>query len=134
MPSAAAPFAPAIRRFLETPGRFAVIATLAEDGMPHQAVVWYRLTDEGILVNGLEGRRWPANLQRDPRVSLVVPDEYRHVDVRGRAELVAEGEPAREQIRQLAQRYRHDPGLYEDQARLSFLIRPERIWTWGLLD
>ena len=30
-----------VRRFLEAPGRHAVLATINQDGTPLQAVVWY---------------------------------------------------------------------------------------------
>ena len=40
----------AVRHFLETP-RFAVIATINEDGSPHQTVVWYLLRGDDIVMN-----------------------------------------------------------------------------------
>ena len=61
--------------FLAAPRRFAILATLDPDGTPRQAVIWYRLDPDGrITVNSAEGRRWPANLRRDPRCSLAVVD------------------------------------------------------------
>ena len=52
--------------------RFTSIATLDPDGAPRQAVVWYRLDGDEIVLNSAVGRRWPANLIRDRRVSLAV--------------------------------------------------------------
>ena len=61
-----------VRAFLAAPGRFATLATLDPDGTPRQAVIWYRLDADGrIVINSADGRRWPANLRRDPRCSLV---------------------------------------------------------------
>ena len=49
--------------------RFATIATVDPDGSPRQAVIWYRLEDDEIVINSAVGRRWPANLLRDPRIA-----------------------------------------------------------------
>ena len=73
---------PEARAFLDAP-RFAVIATLDPDGGPHQAVVWYRLDGDEIVLNSADGRRWPANLRRDPRIHFSVEDGYRYVQGRG---------------------------------------------------
>ncbi|MEZ4595843.1 MAG: hypothetical protein R3C32_02800 [Chloroflexota bacterium] len=57
---------PGFRAFLDTPGRYATIATLDPDGGARQAVVWYALEEDGsVLLNSREGRRWPGNLVRD---------------------------------------------------------------------
>ena len=62
-----------IAAFLDAP-RYGVIATHALDGSIWQAVVWYAVTDEGILMNARHGRRWVDNLRRDAQTSLVVAD------------------------------------------------------------
>jgi hypothetical protein len=69
---------PRQRAFLEAP-LFAAVGTTDANGAPRQAVIWYRLEDDGrILLNSRLTRFWPANLQRDGRVSLAVigPDGY----------------------------------------------------------
>ncbi len=63
--------------------RFATVATINPDGSPHQAVAWFRFVDDAIVVNSREGRVWPANLRRDPRISLTIEDGYRWISVRG---------------------------------------------------
>lgn len=60
---------PAVLEFLAG-DRFASIATIDPDGAPRQAVVWYRLDGEEIVINSKVGRRWPTNLLRDGRISL----------------------------------------------------------------
>src|SRR6478672_6220543 len=52
----------ATRTFLGRPGLYAVIATIDADGSPRQAVIWYRVDGDEIVINSLVGRRWPANL------------------------------------------------------------------------
>jgi PPOX class probable F420-dependent enzyme len=121
------------REFL-APARFATIATLAADGSPHQAVVWYLLHDGAIVVNSLAGRRWPSNLLRDSRVSLVVEDGLDHVALAGRAELIADGDAARADIFEMARRYESPDAAerlirerFATQERLSFRLHLARV-------
>jgi PPOX class probable F420-dependent enzyme len=126
----------AARRFLERPGLFATIATLNPDGTPNQAVIWYVFNDDAFLVNSREGRRWPTNVRRDPRVSIAVEVGYTWVGARGLAEVIDDQEQAQAHIAALARRYRQeDPKVaereiaaFEKQRRVSFLIRPQALY------
>jgi PPOX class probable F420-dependent enzyme len=129
---------PAVREYLQEPGRLGVLATVNPNGTPHQCVVWYRLTDGGILLNSADGRRWPANLRRDGRASLMVADPDGYVVVRGTAEVIAEGDQAQADIVALAHLYhRDDPSIIErlvrdywsHQRRVTFLLRPRSVGT-----
>ena len=64
----------AIRAFLADGLRFATIATIDPDGGPRQAVIWYTLDGDDLIINSAVGRRWPANLVRDARISVAVAD------------------------------------------------------------
>jgi PPOX class probable F420-dependent enzyme len=136
MPDATLQIDPTIRLFLEEPGRFGVLATVNPDGTPHQCVVWYQLIDGGLLLNSAEGRRWPTNLRRDPRASLMIEDAYRYVVVRGVVEVVDDQPRAQADIAGLARLYhRDDPDaaerlireVFRAQQRVSFLLRPRSI-------
>jgi len=124
-----------VRAFLEQP-HFASLATVGEQGAPNQAVIWYRLDPDGrILVNSREGRRWPANLKRDPRANLAVflsADPNRWVGVTGLVdEVVEDVERARDDIVALAHRYDDaspaSVATFRGQDRVSFLIRIVRV-------
>jgi PPOX class probable F420-dependent enzyme len=98
---------PAIRTFLEAP-RYATLATIGPDGTPHQAVVWYGVDGDDLLLNSRRERHWPKNLLDRPRLSLAVMDADRPnhwVGVKGRAELVRDGDAAMADIQALARRY-----------------------------
>jgi PPOX class probable F420-dependent enzyme len=121
---------------LEREDAFATLATMQEDGAPLQAIVWYTLQGDDILVNSAVGRRWPTNLLRDPRCSLLVGGGYDWVAMRGVAE--ATGDPAQAQadIAAMARRYHaarpeHAAWLirerFERQERISFLIHPSAV-------
>jgi PPOX class probable F420-dependent enzyme len=120
-----------LRTFLEQP-LFAALASVDPDGAPRQAVIWYRLEDDGrILVNSRAGRRWPANLQRDGRVAIAItgPDGYAWLGLTGRVDAIDHDvERAREDIVALAHRYYPDGptassiATFRSQARVTFRI------------
>jgi len=130
-PTAQAELSAPIRAFLEEP-HFASLASVGESGAPNQAVIWYRLEDDGrVLVNSREGRKWPANLKRDPRCTLAVfwgEDPNRWVGLTCRVEDVVEDvEQARDDIVGLARRYGtwnpDGEAMFRSQARVSFHLR-----------
>ncbi|MFI5262329.1 MAG: pyridoxamine 5'-phosphate oxidase family protein, partial [Candidatus Limnocylindrales bacterium] len=125
------------RRFLEAPGRYAVIATLGADGSPHQAVIWYAVDGDGILINSRVGRRWPTDLLRDPRVSLNVDDSEAtngreaFVTVQAHATVVATGDAAMADILALGRRYGQMTNTWQGQERVSFRLAPLAVTVYG---
>jgi len=120
------------RAFLATP-RFATIATVGPEGAPHQAVVWYMLDGDDLILNSRPERRWPRNLAADPRISMAIyeleqPEHW--FGLKGRAELLHEGAEATADIQALARRYGGDPATYAGQARVSYRIRVERVFEY----
>ena len=123
------------REMLERVGVFGTLATASADGSPFQAVIWYLVRDDTLVVNSKVGRVWPTNLLRDPRVSLVVEDGYEWVGVRGRAEAVTNQASAQADIAAMARRYHaDDPAtaermvrMFEGQERISFIVHVERV-------
>ena len=123
---------PELREFLAAV-RWATISTLEADGAPHQAIVWYGLDEAGLLINSRRTRRWPRNLLRDPRITVAVQDwsEPEHwVGLKGEARLVHEGPDAIADIQSLARRYGGDPGRYEGQDRLTFIVSIDQIFEY----
>ena len=123
---------PEARAFLTTP-RFATIATVGTDGAPHQAVIWYLLDGDDLVINSRPERRWPRNLAADPRISMAIyeieqPEHW--FGLKGRAELLHEGAEATADIQALARRYGGDPAKYAGQARVSYRIRVERVFEY----
>ena len=85
--------------------RFAVLATTNADGTSQQSVVWYDLDGDEILINTRAGRVKDANLRRDARASLCVPDTYRYVTLEGSVAINDDQGVAQADIRRLAIRY-----------------------------
>jgi PPOX class probable F420-dependent enzyme len=109
----------------------ATLATLGADGSPHQAVIWYRLEPDGtILVNSRRGRRWPTDLDRDPRCSVAIvdpADRNRWIGIDGEVEeVVNDVEAAREDIVALAFRYdeadESSLEAFRTQPRVTYVI------------
>jgi hypothetical protein len=110
---------PAERRFLEEK-RFAVVGTKNPDGSPHLAVMWYFLDGDDIFVNSAEGRIKDRNLAADPRMSVLVEDDYRWVRVDGRARIEHDQSITHADIRRLATRYYEDERKVEEGMRNNF--------------
>jgi PPOX class probable F420-dependent enzyme len=122
-----------VRAYLERP-RCAVISTVAADGAPHQAVVHYFVGADHLIVNGSSHRLWVEHLKRDRRVSLIVHDADRPlhwVGVKGEATVLAEDEAAVKDAMALARRYGEEPADFAGLERISFVIRPRRVFEYG---
>lgn len=122
-----------VRAFLDAHA-YATVATVEPDGMPLQVRAWYLLEEDLLVLNSAEGRRWPSNLRRDPRVSVVVEDGYDWVRLSGRVEIDDERDRAQADIARMARRYdepdeaeRAIRERFERDVRVSFLLRPDRI-------
>jgi PPOX class probable F420-dependent enzyme len=69
---------------------FAVLSTLEPDGTPHSTVVWAKRDGDHILFALPKSRRKTANLNRDPRATVVIFDAanpYASAQVQGTASL-----------------------------------------------
>ena len=112
---------------------FGIVTTLRADGTPQSTVVWVERDGDTVSFNTAYGRAKPGNLERDPRVSVLVtaPDFYHWVAVDGRAELTTDG--AEEQIDRLSRKYDGKPwGYVEGQRRVKVRVVPEHVTAYGL--
>jgi len=121
---------PGPRELLEKPN-YAVISTMNENGSILSTVVWVNSEDGHLAVNSAIGRRWPTNLQRDPRVTVLVQETgnpYHYVEVEGRATATREG--ADEHINALTKKYMNQdeyPFRAPGEERIKFVIEPQRV-------
>jgi len=125
-----------VRRFLAEP-RYAAVATIDEGGAPRQAVVWFLFDGDTIVINSRDGRRWPTNLRRDPRVSIAITDHDQEswVGLTGTVEVVDDQKQAQADIAAMARRYHGEESaeakdaiaIFRTQRRVSFRLRPTNI-------
>jgi PPOX class probable F420-dependent enzyme len=115
---------------------FCNVATFLRDGSIHGVPVWIDVKDGRPVVNTAEGRVWPKNLARDPRVTMTVVNHenpYEYVEIRGRvAESTHEG--ADEHIDAMAKKYLDQdsyPFRQPGEVRLMITVEPQHVRLYG---
>jgi PPOX class probable F420-dependent enzyme len=123
------------RDFLREP-RDAFVTTINKDGSPHMTVVWYDLRGDDVLINTTDDRVKYRNLERDPRLSIVIGDGAHYVRIDGTARKVAIGADALRDIHDLAVRYegqeaaeRDTRDIYSKKQRITYLVKPRRVYV-----
>jgi PPOX class probable F420-dependent enzyme len=127
----------AMRAFLAE-RRFAVLATIGEDGLPHQTVMWFELVGDEVLMNTARGRIKDKHIRRDARVSICIEDGYRYLTITGNVTLDDDQVTAQADIAQLARRYEGDSARTESminnfrtQQRVTMRLRIENVVANG---
>ncbi len=115
---------------------FCVVSTIRPDGSVHAAPVWIDVQDGHPLLNTAEGRAWPENLKREPRVTLTVQNTenpYEYVSIRGRVtEQTHDG--ADKHIDSLAMKYLGQesyPYRQPDEQRVIMRVQPDYVRVNG---
>jgi PPOX class probable F420-dependent enzyme len=123
-----------VRAFLQEL-RFAVLATINQDGTPQLTTMWYLLEDDGtILMNTKVGRLKERNLRRDPRISICIEDDYNFLTIAGTAILIDDPDRTQADIFRLSARYHGEEKAarqmreqFSKEKRMSLLLKPEHI-------
>lgn len=122
--------------------RTARVATMSPDG-PHNTPLWFWWDGEAIWLYSLtRSQRW-ADVQRDPRVAIVVDAgveylELQGVEITGRAEFVGEaprtGEEPIEELaaleKEFAAKYFNIDFMPYDGRHAWFKVVPTKINSW----
>jgi PPOX class probable F420-dependent enzyme len=118
---------------------FATVSTFRKDGTIQGVVTWVDADGEGrnVLLNTAEGRAWWRNLQRDPRVTVVVagPGHREFLSITGHVvEMTHEGADAH--IDALERCYTGHPeyrgrALWPEHVRTIIVIEPDRVSHYG---
>jgi PPOX class probable F420-dependent enzyme len=128
-----AQFSDELKRILDGPV-FVSIATVQPDGSPQVSPVWVKRDGDELLISTTVDRRKTRNLERDPRVTVLVhPADapYSYAEIRGTATLTTDGGP--ELIDELAQKYvgknyaEFNPNSEQDAERVVVRVTPRRI-------
>ena len=119
------------------------VATLNRDGSPHLTTLWFAIMDGDIVFETYTKSQKILNLQRDPRISVLVEDgdrydQLRGVTLSGKAELVTD--PDKVHALALEVMSRNTPGVSKEQLdgmaqkmaakRTGVVIKPTRIVSW----
>lgn len=115
----------------------ACLTTMMPDGQPQSSLVWCDYDGVFVRVNTSRQRQKGANMQANPKVSLLVIDPHdssRWIEVRGEVEITEEG--ALEHLDEITRQYTNKPQYYgyifpEDkkqrETRIICKIRPHKI-------
>lgn len=119
------------------------VATIGRDGAPHLTTLWYCVHDGKIMFETYGKSQKVMNLRRDPRLAVLCEagetyDQLRGVSIRGRAELVEEGDRLIELMKLLADH--HFPGRTPDELdamardlarkRIVVVVHPDKVISW----
>ena len=121
---------PDVRDLLEKPN-YAAVSTHNRDDSMHSTVVWVSAENGGVAVNSAVGRLWPTNLERDPRITVLVQEAgnpYNFVEIRGMATGSTDG--ADEHINALAKKYIGQdeyPYRQPGEQRIKFVVTPDHV-------
>ena len=114
---------------------YAAVTTLLPDGQPQTHPMWVDTDGEHLLVNTEVHRQKFRNVERDPRVTLMLRDEddpFRYAEVRGEVVEKVRGPEAREHIDRLSHKYAGGPyGLSIESERVILKIAPLRQFVFG---
>ena len=116
---------------------FAHVSTHRADGTIHNVVVWIGVDEQGRpFVNTAEGRVWPRNLDRDPRLTVSIhntENPYEFASITGQV-VARDTEHGDAVIDALAKKYMDVdsyPFRQEGEVRVTFTIEPERVAHHG---
>jgi len=135
-----------LREFVTT-AQTIVINSIGADGVPHPMPMWFGVEDDGaIVMTTFRKSQKVRNLQRDPRVSLLVEDgtvysELRGAVLYGKAELIDDTDRVLDilstvamanqpEVDEKAMKAVRQGLLATAKKRVGIRIRPERVVSW----
>jgi PPOX class probable F420-dependent enzyme len=120
--------------------RTAVLVTIGPDGVPDPVPMWFVLDGDDIVMRTYAKSQKVRNLERDPRVSVLVEDgttydTLRGVQLTGRMDVSRDVEAALDVVAGLAKKYEgvevDREALRDYAAKQAVLrLRVERVASW----
>jgi PPOX class probable F420-dependent enzyme len=119
-----------IRQLAKGPN-FAAVTTLLPSGHFQTQPIWVDADEESIYLNTEVDRTKFKNVERDPRITVMIWDRdnpYKYGEVRGRVVDTVRGEPARRMIDDLSRKYNGKPYPAEaiGSERVILKVQPEQ--------
>lgn len=134
-----------IRRFLDE-RKTIIVCSIGRDGVPHPMPMWHAVEADGaVVMTTFTKSQKVRNLERDPRVSLLVEDgelysELRGVVLYGTAEIERDPDRVVEVLTHVSARRRESAGAdaqamrealrAQARKRVALRIHPERVISW----
>ena len=120
-------------RILSGP-HLSVLSTTNPDGSPQASVILVKPDGDNVLFSTIKGRRKTANMQRDPRVSLLVHSlspgaEITYAAISGTVELTDDPEGAFHQVMYDLHMGGATPPSEPGAERLIVRLRPDHVYA-----
>ncbi|OLS99895.1 PPOX class F420-dependent enzyme [Pseudonocardia sp. CNS-004] len=118
------------RDLLDAP-HTAILSTTNRDGRPQSSVIFVKPAEETVVFSTIRGRLKTRNMERDPRVSLLVlARSGRYVEIRGHVDIT--DDPDKALLHEMYQRYMDGatPPPEPDAERVIVRIHPEKLYFW----
>lgn len=119
------------------------VGTINSDGSIHLSTLWFAVVDDLIVFETYTSSQKVVNLERDPRITVLLEDglEYnnlRGVMIKGTANLVSEPTEVKEIAREVIKRNQPEiPDEMLDDAAASLAVKrtvvtvvPEKVVSW----
>jgi PPOX class probable F420-dependent enzyme len=109
----------------------AILATSNRDGRPQSSVIFIKRDGDSVVFSTINGRLKTRNMNRDPRVSLLVlQNGGRYLEIRGTVEI--NDDPEKSLLYEMYDRYMAGatPPPEPDAERLIVRITPEKLYQW----
>ena len=118
------------------------VATINRDGTPHLVPLWFAIVDGNIVLETFTKSQKVKNLERDPRLTVLLEDgevyeELRGVAITGTAELVKDVEKVHALHMAVLRRNTELPEEILDQATRSMapkktciVVKPRKTVSW----
>jgi PPOX class probable F420-dependent enzyme len=114
---------------------YAAFTTLLPSGHPQTQMMWVDTDGQHIRINTEVHRQKFKNVERDPRVTVMIRDEnnpFRYAEVRGEVVEKVRGPEAREHIDELSRKYLGGPYQNPIQSeRVLLRITPLRQFVFA---
>jgi PPOX class probable F420-dependent enzyme len=123
----------AIRDILAGP-HLTILATTNGGGDPQTSVIFVTREDDDILFSTIRGRRKTFNMERDPRINLLVhrllagDDQLPYATISGRVELTDDPDGAFHQVMFNIHMGGATPPPEPGAERLIVRLRPEKVY------
>lgn len=117
---------------------FVNVATIQPDGSPQVSPVWVMRDGDDLLISTVRDRRKAKNLERDPRVTVVVQpadEPYAYAEIRGSVDMTANG--GQKLIDELARKYvgtdyaEFNPTAADEAERLVVRVSARKVVGQG---
>jgi PPOX class probable F420-dependent enzyme len=122
---------PAVAREMLDGPHTAILATTNADGRPQSSVIFVKRDGDEVVFTTIKGRLKTRNMERDPRVSLLVlVHTAAYVEMRGTVTIT--DDPGKVLLREMYDRYMDGarPPPEPGAARVAVRVAADKVYLW----